>query len=46
MEKESKSKETKNNLLIEKEIDELGSSIINIKIKKTRHSKNINNQDK
>ena len=36
MEKESKSKETKNNLLIEKEIDELGSNIINIKIKKTR----------
>ena len=46
MEKESKSKETKNNLLIEKEIDELGSNIINIKIKKTRHSKNINNQEK
>ena len=46
MEKETKSNETKNSLLIEKKIDELGASIINIKIKKSRHNKIINNQEK
>ena len=46
MEKESNSdKSNNNNLLLEKEIDELGSSIINIKIKKTRHHKKNNNQE-
>ena len=35
-----------NNLLLEKELDELGSSIINIKINKNKHHRKIINQEK
>ena len=45
MEKESKEL-NHDNLLLEKELDELGSSIINIKINKNKHHKKNINQEK
>ena len=45
MEKESNSEQSNNNNLLEKEVDELASSIINIKIKKTRHQNKHKKED-
>ena len=45
MDKETNSNKSNSNLVFEKELDELGSSIINIKINKNRHHKKINNQE-
>ena len=45
MDKETNSNKSNSNLVFEKELDELGSSIINIKINKNRHHKKVNNQE-
>ena len=45
MDKETNSNNNNNNLLFEKQLDELSSSIINIKINKNRHHKKVNNQE-